>query len=154
MWNAERKMTVIRVFYWTCTVCCLSQNVQVALVIVSLGRHCEIRSQMRRLVGEGMRLGKAKINRAKQTWRGVSSVAPGAHVYSKTTHTLARMAGGQARGGVREKENNSIKDALNEACPVPTIKQKHSVNPASCSLCKSTSTRAASDSGPFFCSLV
>lgn len=53
------------------------------------------------------------------------------HIYSKSTHTFVQMAGGQARGGVGKRITVLRMEALNEACPVPTIKQKLSARPAS-----------------------
>lgn len=43
---------------------------------------------------------------------------------TQKAHTFVQMAGGQARGGVRKRITVLRMEALNEACPVPTIKQK------------------------------
>lgn len=46
---------------------------------------------------------------------------------TQKAHTFVEMAGGQARGGVRKRITVLRMEALNEACPVPTIKQKLSL---------------------------
>lgn len=51
------------------------------------------------------------------------------HIYSKSTHSFVHMAGGQARGGIRKGITVLRMEVLNEACLVPTIKQKLSVGP-------------------------
>lgn len=88
-------------------------------------------------------MGKAKQTEQNKHF-GVFQVWLQVHIYSKSTHTFVQMAGGQARGGVRKRITVLRMEALNEACPVPTIKQKLSVRPASYSYCKSTSTPVVS----------
>lgn len=51
--------------------------------------------------------GGGKINRAKQTWRGLSSVAPRythKHTLESHKHTFAKEVSGPVTGGYRETE--------------------------------------------------
>lgn len=68
------------------------------------------------------------------------------HIYSKSTHTFVQMARGQPRGCIRKRITVLRMEALNEACPVPTIKQKLSVRPVFYAGCKSASTPAVHSS--------
>lgn len=69
-------------------------------------------------VGTRSRSG-GKINRAKQTWRGLSSVAPRythKHTLESHKHTFAKEVSGPVTGGYRETEMTVLRmEVLNRA---------------------------------------